>query len=118
MDLKINPNAVNQFPEGTVIYKEGEPVFSVAMIIKGRVLIHNDGARIIMSPGSFLGVNDLYQGRYQCTYTACEDLMVYVYPVKRIDELEVILSSNKDYHGYMVASFYKIIYELEQIYWD
>lgn len=116
MDIKINLNAVNQFSEGTVIFKEGELVFSIALIIKGRVLIHNNGARIIMSPGAFLGINDLYQGKYQSTYTAYDELMIYVFSARKTDDLELILSSNKDYHGYMVASFYKIIYELEQIY--
>lgn len=116
MSFKINPNAVNQFSEGTVIYKEGEPVTSIAMVIKGRVLIQNEGARIIMGSGAFLGINDLYQGRYQSTYIAYDELLVYVFPASKTDDMEVILSSNKDYHGYMVASYFKIIYELEQIY--
>ncbi len=113
--IKMNLNAVNQFSKGSEFYTEGELVFSVAMIIKGRVLIHNKGAKIVMSSGAFLGINDLYSGRYLSTYTALDDLMIYVYPVNRIEELEVVLSSNKDYHGFMVASFYKMIYELEQI---
>lgn len=116
MDVKMNPNAVNQFLKGTNIFTEGELVFYVAMIIKGRVLIHNEGTRIIMGSGAFLGINDLFTGKYQSTYTACDDLLIYVYPVKRVEELDLVLSSNKDYHGFMVASFYKMIYELDQIY--
>lgn len=116
MEWKINPNAVNQFLKGTDFYIEGEPVYSIAMIIKGRVLIHNDGAQIIMGSGSFLGINDLYAGKYQSTYTACDDLMIYIYPIQHIDEMDTILSVNKDYHGFMVASFYKMIFELQQIY--
>ncbi len=116
MDWKMNPNAVNQFIKGTNIYTEGEPVFSVAMIVKGRVLLQNDGAKVIMGSGTFLGIQDLYHGKYQSTYVAYDDLMIYVFPVNRIEELETILSFHKDYHGFMVASFYKIIYELEQAY--
>ena len=116
MDVKMNPNAVNQFSKGTVIYTEGELVFSVAMIIKGRVLVHNEGAKIIMGSGAFLGINDLYRGKFQSTYTAYDDLMIFVYPINRMEEIESVLSANKDYHGFMVASFYKTIYELEQIY--
>ncbi|MDD3172658.1 MAG: hypothetical protein PHF63_03205, partial [Herbinix sp.] len=111
-----NPNAINQFLKGSDFYMEGEPVFSVAMIVKGRVLIHNDGAKIIVGSGSFLGINDLYLGRYQSTYTAYDELLIYVFPISRMEELDAILSANKDYHGFMVASFYKIIYELDQIY--
>lgn len=116
MDIKMNPNAVNQFLKGTDIFTEGELVFSVAMIIKGRVLVHNEGSRIIMGSGAFLGINDLYSGKYQSTYTACDDLLIYVYSVQHVEDLEIVLSANKDYHGFMVASFYKMIYELDQIY--
>lgn len=116
MDIKMNPNAVNQFLKGTDIFIEGELVFHVAMIIKGRVLIHNEGSRMIMGSGAFLGINDLYSGKFQNTYTACDDLLLYVYPVRHVDDLETVLSTNKDYHGFMIASFYKMIYELDQIY--
>lgn len=116
MDWKMNPNAINQFIKGTNIYNEGEPVFSVAMIVKGRVLMQNNGVKLIMGSGAFLGIQDLFHGKYQSTYTAYDDLMIYVFPVSRIEELETILSFNKDYHGFMVASFYKMIYDLDQAY--
>ncbi|HHV09312.1 MAG TPA: hypothetical protein GXX75_03410 [Clostridiales bacterium] len=116
MDIKLNPNAVNQFLKGTVIFKEEEPVYHIAMVIKGRVLISNEGSRIIVGSGTFLGINDLYAGRFQSTYTAVDDLMLYVFPMEHRDEMETVLSVNKDYHGFMVASFYKMISELEQIY--
>jgi hypothetical protein len=116
MEWKMNPNAVNQFPKGATVYKEGQPVSNVAMIIKGRVLIHNDGAKILLGSGSFLGINDMYLGRFHSTYTAYDDLILYVFPIQRVEELENILAANKDYHGFMVASFYKLIYELDQIY--
>ena len=116
MERKMNPNAVNQFPKGSTIFAQGESVFNIGMIIKGRVLILNEGARVIVGSGSYLGINDLYLGKYQSTYTALDDLLLFVYPINRTDELDIILSVNKDYHGFMVASFYKLIYELDQIY--
>lgn len=116
MDIKLNPNAINQILQGTDFYIEGETVFSVAMIVRGRVLMHSTGAKVIMGSGSFIGVQDLYRGKYQNTYTALDELMIYVFPVNGTEELETILSFNKDYHGFMVASFYKLIYEMDQIY--
>ncbi|MDF2907386.1 MAG: hypothetical protein K0R34_2707 [Herbinix sp.] len=116
MEWKMNPNAVNQFTKGSIIYTQEEPVFSIGMIIKGRVMIHNKGAKIIVGSGSFLGINDLYHGKYLSTYTAVDELLLYVYPINRVEELDTILSMNKDYHGFMVASFYKMIYELDLIY--
>ncbi|HWT27265.1 MAG TPA: hypothetical protein VN131_04935, partial [Mobilitalea sp.] len=116
MEWKMNPNAVNQFTKGSDIYTEGEPVFSIAMIIKGRVMIHNNGAKVLVGSGSFLGLNDLFTGKFQSTYTAYDDLIIYAFAVSRTEELERILSSNKDYHGFMVVSFQKVINELDQIY--
>ena len=116
MEWKMNPNAVNQFSKGSKIYTEGEVVFSIGMIVKGRVLIHNEGAKIIAGSGAFLGINDLYHGRYCSTYTAADDLLLYVFPINSVEELDTILSVNKDYHGFMVASLYKMIYDLDQIY--
>lgn len=116
MEWKMNLNAVNQFTKGSTIYAQGDAVFSIGMIIKGRVMIHNNGAKIIVGSGSFLGINDLYQGKYLSTYTAVDDLLIFVYPINRVEELDNILSINKDYHGFMLASFYKMIYELDQIY--
>lgn len=118
MEWKINPNAVNQLIKGTVIFTEGEPVFSIALIIKGRVRIHNNGAKMVVSSGAFLGLNDLYTGKYQCTYTAVDDLLLYAFSVNQQEELERILSINNDYHGFMVASNNRMIAELNQIYLD
>ncbi|MGB4661060.1 MAG: hypothetical protein WBI07_17955 [Mobilitalea sp.] len=116
MEWKMNLNAINQISKGTDIYTEGEAVSSVAMVVKGRVTIHNDGAKITVGSGSFLGINDLYLGRFNSNYTACDDLVLYVFEISRVEEIDTILSVNKDYHGFMVASFYKTICELDQIY--
>ncbi len=116
MELKMNPNAVNQISKGTIIYTEGQPVTSIGMIVKGRIMIYNDGAKVVAGSGSFLGLNDLYLGRYNSTYMAGDDLLLYVFPINRIEEIEAILNVNKDYHGFMVASYYKLINDLDQIY--
>lgn len=116
MDAIKNPKAIQQFTSGSNIYNEGEKVTSIAMIVKGRVLLHNDGMKITVSSGTFLGINDLYKGKYLYTYTAYDDVMIYKYTVRNIDDFEQILSSNKEYHGFMVASFYNIIFELDRIY--
>ncbi|HKM00201.1 MAG TPA: hypothetical protein VJZ06_09855 [Mobilitalea sp.] len=116
MKLKINVNAVNQFSKNTEIYLEGEAVHSIALILKGQILVHNNGAKFMVNSGVFIGVNDLYEGTYQSTYTVHNDAIVYVFSANRVEELETVLSINKDYHGFMVASLNRIINELEQIY--
>ncbi len=116
MELKMNPNAVNQISKGSVIYAEGQPVTSIGMIVKGRVMIYNSGVKVVAGSGSFLGLNDLYLGKYNSTYMAGEDLLLFVFPINRFEEIEAVLNVNKDYHGFMVASFYKLINDLDQIY--
>ncbi|MBH1941902.1 cyclic nucleotide-binding domain-containing protein [Mobilitalea sibirica] len=118
MEWKINPNTVNQLAKGTVIFKEGDPVLSIVLLIKGRVILHNNGAKILLNSGTFLGLNDLYFGTYQSTYTAQDDSIVFVFTLNRVEDLESIISSNKEYNGFMVASLNKIIFELDQIYQD
>lgn len=118
MKQKINFNAVNQFPKGTNIYTEGEPLNSIALLIKGRVQIHHEGAKYIVGSGTFLAVSDVLKGKYQSTYTALDDLIIYVFAVEHKEDLEKILFVNKDYNGFLIASLNKIIYELGQTYKD
>ncbi len=109
---------MNQYPKGTVIYTEGEPLSSIALVIKGRVQIHHEGARYIMTPGSFLAVSDVFHGEYQSTYTALEALTIYVFAIEHKDDLENILSINKDYNGFIIMSLNKVISELGKLYKD
>ena len=46
MKQTINLNAVNQYKKGDSIYTEGETLSSIALVIKGRIQIHNDGGVI------------------------------------------------------------------------
>ena len=116
MKQTINLNAVNQYKKGDSIYTEGDTLSSIALVIKGRIQIHNDGACYLMGPGMFLAVSDIIHGRYQSTYTACEDAAVYVFAVDHKDDLENILSINKDYNGFIIMSLNRVISELGKIY--
>jgi hypothetical protein len=109
---------VNQYPKGSVIYKEGELLSSIAIVIKGRALVYHEGAKYITSPGSFLAVSDISQGKYQSTYAALEDLIIYVFAVDHKDDLENILSINRDYNGFIVMSMNRVISELGKLYQD
>ncbi len=116
MKQTINLNAVNQYKKGDSIYTEGDTLSSIALVIKGRIQIHNDGACYLMGPGMFLAVSDIIHGRYQSTYTACEDAAFYVFAVDHKDDLENIMSINKDYNGFIIMSLNKVISELGRLY--
>lgn len=114
--MAMNLNAVNQLTQGSVLYSENEPITSVCVILKGRVAAYNNGTKIMMGSGSFIGVSDLHRGRYGSTYVAFDNLVFYVFNVTKREELRTILSANKDYSGLMIYSLIKNIVELNKIY--
>lgn len=116
MNNKLNMNAVNQLNKGDSIYFEHDSVYSIALVIKGRVAIQNKGINLIVGSGSFIGINDLYAGRYQSNYTAQDELLIYVFSVDKEEDLDNVLTINNDYHGLMVMTLNRMIYDLNQSY--
>lgn len=114
MATKLNLNTVNQIVKGTVLYAENEQVSSVCLVLKGRALVYNNGMKTIMGSGSFLGISDLYNGRYLSNYIAYDNLMIFAFPVTKEEEIQSILNVNKDYNGLMVAYLNKYITELSK----
>lgn len=118
MRYNLKTNAVNQLPKGTLIYTEGEPLNSIALLIKGNIQVHHCGAKYVAGPGSFLAVSDVSNGVYQSTYTSLDDSIIYVFGVEHKEDLDKILLINKDYSGFMIASLNRVIYELGRTYQD
>lgn len=116
MKSSLTTNAINNISKRTIIYEVGRAVNSVALVLKGRVLVYNSGSKVVVNAGSFIGINDLYLGRFVSTYTALEDTMMYVFSVEDKEDLDQILSTNKEYHGVMVTSLNKLIAEMDQFY--
>ncbi len=112
MGLNINMNVMNQIVKGVSIYEEKEPVESVCLVLKGRVLVHRDGMHTILGSGNFLGICDLYSGSHSVSYTAFDNAVVYPFPVKSPEDVENIIKSNKEYGGLMVASLSRYIRDL------
>lgn len=111
----LNKNAMNQIPEGTNIFREGENVDCIGLILRGRVGINNRGAQVIAGAGTFFGVADVVAGRYQSTYYAMDNVIVYIFEAKTFDDLKKAVSANKDYGGLLVASQARFIKELDRI---
>ncbi|MDF2952453.1 MAG: hypothetical protein K0S18_2036 [Anaerocolumna sp.] len=116
MGMKLNFNSVNQAEKGTVIYNAKEPLASVCMIVKGRVLAVNNGAKMILGSGSFLGISELNVGHYINTYIAFDDVTFYCFSISSEEELSKIFSLNNDYRGLMAASMAKYLNEMDKIY--
>ncbi|MGB8451167.1 MAG: cyclic nucleotide-binding domain-containing protein [Anaerocolumna sp.] len=115
--MKINNYAVNQADKGTVIYDVNDQVSSVCIVLKGRVQAVNNGSKVILGSGNFIGVSDLfYMGRYLNSYIAYDDVTFYCFSVQLKEDLAEIFASNKDYKGLMVASLTRQINEMDKIY--
>ncbi|MFA9463490.1 MAG: hypothetical protein ACERKN_04295 [Velocimicrobium sp.] len=115
MGLSLNMNVMNQVVKGVSIYEEMEPVESVCLVLKGRILVHRDGMQTILGTGNFLGICDLYSGKNSVSYTAVDNAVVYPFPVKEPEDVRNIIQSNKEYGGLMVASLSRYIRELNGI---
>ena len=70
MKVNLNMDGVNQVSKDSVIYEKNEPLQSVCLILKGRVLVEADGIRTVFSSGNFLGACDIDMQVHSFTYTA------------------------------------------------
>lgn len=111
----LNKNAMNQIPEGTIILKESDIANYVGLILRGRVEINSRGTKVVAGAGTFIGVADFVTGRYQATYYAMDNVIVYIFEVTNFEDLKKAVSANKDYGGLLVASQTRYIRELERI---
>ena len=112
MGLSLNMNVMNQIVKGVSIYEEQEPIESVCLVLKGRVLVHRDGMQTILGSGNFLGICDLYSGSNSVSYTAFDNVVVYPFSVKSPEDVQNIIKANKEYGGLMVASLSRYIRDL------
>ncbi len=116
MGININKNTVNQVSKGTVIYSDSNEVDSVCLVLKGRVLAVNNGTKVLLGSGSFLGLCDFYMGRFFNSYIAYDDVTFYCFSLEQKDELEGAFLNNRDYKGLAVASLVRYINEINVIY--
>ncbi|HEX3021927.1 MAG TPA: hypothetical protein VHP81_06000, partial [Lachnospiraceae bacterium] len=116
MGVKLNSYAVNQISKGTEIFSENESIANVCLVLKGRVLIQNYGFKTIVGSGSFIGITDLYLGRFVNSYTAFDDVTLFAFDATKPADIEPILLGNKDYSGLLVAVLARTVVEAEKIY--
>lgn len=116
MGLNLNMNAMNQIVKGVTIFEEKEPVESIGLVLKGRVLVSREGVRTILGTGNFLGICDIYAGSSSVSYTAFDNTVIYPFPVKGAEDINTILEANKEYGGLMAASLSRYIRDLYSIY--
>lgn len=111
----LNKNAMNQIPEGTAIFKEGDIANYVGLILRGRVGINSRGTKVTAGAGTFIGIADFVKERYQATYYAVDNVIIYVFEITSFEDLKKAVASNHDYGGLLIASQTRYIKELLRI---
>ncbi len=109
-------NGTNSVAKGTIIYEKGEPLQSVALVLKGRVTVQADGAKLTLGSGNFLGMCDTETKVHSFTYTALDDLVLYGLPVSDYEQACLLLDEKTQYRGLLVTSFNYLISDLNKIY--
>lgn len=108
-------NGTNSLPKGTVIFEKGEPLESVALVLKGRIMVQADGIRMNLGSGNFLGMCDVKNKLHSFTYTALDDMVVYVLPVSNFEQACYLLDQKAQYRGLLVTSYNYIISQLDKM---
>lgn len=107
-------NSMNSIDKGTVLYANGDLVDSIGLLVKGRVEAVAGGICTVFGSGNFLGVCDVGRGTHAFTYTAKDDAVVYILPVKGLESIEKLLKMRPEYCGLLVTSLNFFIIELNK----
>lgn len=118
MDTLLKIGTVNTIEENSIIYKEGQLLQSVALLLKGTVTIYNTGCKMVLGPGHFIGLQDMYLGKSAFTCETNETCSLYVFKASGLSDLSDIAGLNKEYKGYMVKSINRILCNLYDEYYE
>lgn len=112
--LVLNGNS--SVAKGTVIYEKGQPLQTVALILKGRVTIQGEGVRMVVGSGNFLGMCDVWQKEHSFTYVALDDLVLYGLPVENPEQACLLLEEKPQYRGLLVTSLNFFFHDIFRVY--
>lgn len=104
MGTFLKENELNQIAKGTKLFRKGERVTFIGMVVKGSILVESKGMKRIAKKGEMVAVTDLFVNAYLGNYTTEEDTILYAFPAANEESLENFLNSNMDYRGIIVRS--------------
>lgn len=108
-------NGKNTIKKGTVIFSQGEAISQIGLLLSGKVIAQNENMKFIRENGSYLALNEIYQDKYNATYIAAEDSVVYALPANNDLAIRNIISKSTDYRAIMIASQFKFAVEISTI---
>lgn len=104
MDVNLKGNELNQLAKGTRLFKRGERINFIGMVVKGSIGIWNEGIRRSAKSGQMIAVADIFADEYISDYVVEEDTIFYAFPAFDSESLESFLNSNFDYRGIVIHS--------------
>lgn len=108
----LSVNGKNAIKKNEVIFKQGDVVTQVGIVLSGKVLMQNEWIRMVRSQGAFIALNDIPKENYGATYIALEDSVIYALPISGEDSIRNIVARNLDYRAIMISSQFKYITNL------
>lgn len=116
MSYDLTMNVTNSVAKGTVIYEKGEPLQSVGLILKGRVVVQAEGVFTVLGSGNFLGIADVEEGKHSFTYRALDDTVIYGLPISSFEHACLLLEEKQQYRGLLVTSLNFFIMDLHKVF--
>lgn len=103
----LKAKELNEVKAGTMLFREGDRISYIGMLIKGSIRIRNDRAFRIAGKGEMIALADVFAGEYVSTYVVEEDAIFYPFPAFDSEALGIFLNSNFDYRGIVIDSMEK-----------
>lgn len=104
MSIILKARELNQIAKGTILFRKGDRISYIGMIVKGSIRITNKKVSRVAKQGEMIAVADVFSDQYLSNYIAEEDLIFYAFPAYDSQSLENFLGSNFDYRGIVIES--------------
>ena len=105
---------LSEYPKGSVICSESDPVSQILVITNGSVEAAFEGRTFLYEQGDTLGICDLSIGIYSSSYTAATDVTIAAYPYKNLSALDTLFRARAGVAYLMVCSMCRQILNLLQ----
>ena len=106
----------NEYPKGDNIFKTGENVEHVYLLVNGQVRAKSEYMKMNLDNGALLGILDIYSEEYLFDYEAVTDLIVLCFDIAHADGIQKLLKLGKNYQEIAVNSLFAQFHEVYQLY--
>ena len=92
--------------KGKKLINEGDPVDSMYVVLKGKIVQEWRGQKLALGPGTVAGLSDSLNISYEADYTAAEDTTVIKCSYKNMADFDAIFKAQPVYiFGFAKGAF-------------